>query len=120
MNTFTITPPETDLASRQAATRVRAEVEGIALAGEVVTIDLGKVLSLSESYADELLGVLVARHGLEWFAEHIAIVGASPIVFRSIAVAIRHRLEASAPDNPNIALLVARKALESRHTGKHR
>lgn len=120
MNAITITLAETDLASRHAAARVRVPVEAHALAGGLVTIDLGKVLSLSESYADELFGVLVARHGLEWFAEHIALAGASPIVFRAIALAIRHRLEAAAPDTPDIALLAARKALESRHVGKHR
>lgn len=120
MNAIHISFTETDLASRHAAGRVRASVEESALAGKTVAIDLGKVLSLSESYADELFGVLAARRGLEWFAKHIIIVGASPIVFRAIAQAIRHRLEAEAPNNPDIALLAARKALENRRTGKHR
>lgn len=105
---------ETDLASRRAAARFRALVEERALAGDRVTIELGAVLSLSESYADELFGVLVARYGLEWFVEHLTIRGASPAVFRSITSAIRYRLEAKAPGKPNIALLAARKALESR------
>jgi hypothetical protein len=85
-----------------------------ALASDRVAIDLSAVLSLSESYADELFGVLVARHGLEWFAGHVSVHGANPAVFRSIANAIRYRLEAVAPGKPDIALLAARKALESR------
>lgn len=44
----------------------------------------------SESYADELFGALVARHGLEWFAGHVSVHGAKPAVFRSIANAIRY------------------------------
>lgn len=105
---------ETDLASRQAAARLRAAVEERALAGVRVAIDFSTVLSLSESYADELFGVLVARNGLEWFADHLNVRGANPAVFRSIASAIRYRLEAVAPGKPDVALLAARKALESR------
>jgi len=105
---------ETDLASRQAAARFRAVVEARALASDRVAIDLSAVLSLSESYADELFGVLVARHGLEWFAGHVSVHGAKSAVFRSIANAIRYRLEVVAPGKPDIALLAARKALESR------
>ena len=104
---------ETDLASRQAAARFRAVVEQRA-GRDRVAIDLSAVLSLSESYADELFGVLVARHGLEWFAGHVSVHGANPAVFRSIANAIRYRLEVVAPGKPDIALLAARKALESR------
>ncbi len=116
MNAITITLGETDLASRQAAARVRGPLEEHALAGGFVTIDLGNVLSLSESYADELFGVLVARHGLTWFSEHVALHGATPAVFRAIAAAIRHRLEAQSPGTPDVALLAARKALQERHT----
>lgn len=105
---------ETDLASRQAAARFRAVVEERVRAGNRVAIDLSPVLSLSESYADELFGVLVARYGLEWFADNLSVRGASPAVFRSIASAIRYRLEAVAPGKPDVALLTARKALESR------
>ena len=107
---------ETDLASRQAAARFRAGVEERALASDRVNIDLSAVLSLSESYADELFGVLVARHGLEWFAGHVSVHGAKPAVFRSIANAIRYRLEAAAPGKPDIALFAARQALESQRS----
>jgi len=105
---------ETDPASRQGAARLRALIDSEALVGNRVNIDLAAVLSISESYADELFGVLVARYGLEWFARHIVIKSASPAVFRAIADAIRHRLQAQSPDEPDIALLAARKALKAR------
>ena len=107
---------ETDLASRQAAARFRAVVEERALVSDRVAIDLSAVLSLSESYADELFGVLVARYGLEWFAGHVSVHGAKPAVFRSIANAIRYRLEAAAPGKPDIALLAARQVLQSQRS----
>lgn len=105
---------ESDPASRQSAARLRARVEGEALAGKRVVIDLAEVLSISESYADELFGVLVARHDLAWLAKNVVIQHAAPFVFRAIAEAIRDRLQAQSPEEPDIALLTARKALEAR------
>lgn len=114
MNVTVLTIADTDLGSRHAAAKFRALVEKCALAGEKVVLNLGAVLSLSESYADELFGVLVARHGLEWFAEHISFRATDPAVFRVIVTAIRYRLEAKTPENPDVALLAARKALRER------
>lgn len=114
MNETDITIVETDLASRQAGARARALVEKHGLAGERVIIHLGAVLSISESYADELFGVLVARHGLEWFANHVGFRDASPTSLRAIIEAIRNRLQSQSPGNPDIALLAAKKALDAR------
>lgn len=114
MNETHIAITETDLASRQAGARTRALVEGHALAGERVVIQLGAVLSISESYADELFGVLAARHGLEWFANHVGFRDASPTTLRAIIEAIRSRLQSQSPGNPDIALLVAKRALDAR------
>jgi hypothetical protein len=114
MNETILTIADTDLGSRHAAAKFRALVEKCALAGNKVVLDLGTVLSISESYADELFGVLVARHGLEWFAQHIAFRATDPAVFRVIAMAIRYRLEVESPENSEVALLAARKALRDR------
>ncbi len=114
MNETFLTIADTDLGSRHAAAKVRAQAETRALAGEKVVLDLGAVLSISESYADELFGVLAARHGLEWFAEHIGFRAVDPAVFRVIVTAIRYRLESESPENPDVALLAARKALQER------
>ncbi len=114
MNEFHYTIAETDLASRQAGARARGFIEERCLAGERVIVYLGAVLSVSESFADELFGVLVARHGLEWFAEHVGLRDASPTSLRAIIEAIRSRLQSQFPGNPDIALLTAKKALDAR------
>lgn len=114
MNETILAIADTDLGSRHAAAKFRALVEKRALADGKLVVDLGAVLSFSESYADELFGVLVARYGLKWFVEHIAIRDADPAVFHVIASAIRYRLEAKTPGDPDIALLAARKALQER------
>lgn len=108
-----LTIAETDLASRFAAARFRSLVEKAILDGSKVTIDLGAVLSISESYADELFGVLAVRVGLEEFVERVRVRDASTSVIHAIANAVRRRLNLSA-STPDFALLAARKALESR------
>jgi len=116
MRTQHIHIADSDLASRQAAAELRAEVEGCVSAGEDVSIDLGSVLSVSESYADELFGVLALRYGLEWLTEHVALQNTSAVVFRAIAAAIRQRLLSRSPQTPDVALLTARKALKQRQS----
>ena len=115
MKNAILTVPETDLGSRHAAAKFRLRVEEHALLGEKVVIDLGAVLSISESYADELFGVIVARRGLEWLADHVVFIRTDPAVFHAIVTAIRQRLEAKAPEHPELALLAARKALSERY-----
>ncbi|TAJ80357.1 MAG: DUF4325 domain-containing protein [Gallionellaceae bacterium] len=116
MFTYPIKIADTDLASRQAAAELRAEIERSVSAGKKVSIDLGAVLSVSESYADELFGVLALRHGLEWLSEHVGLHNLNPFVFRAIASAIRQRLRSQSPQAPDIALLAARKALKQRQS----
>ena len=107
---------DTDLASRQAAAELRAQIEQLVLSGNKVSIDLSAVLSISESYADELFGVLALRYGLEWLTNYVAIRHPSSFVFRAIASAIRQRLLSQTPETPDIALLTARKALKQRQS----
>lgn len=106
----------TDLASRQAAADLRAQIVQRVLSGNdsKVSVDLSNVLSISESYADELFGILALRYGLEWLTNSVVIHHPSPFVFRAISSAIRQRLRSQAPDSPDIALLAARKALKQR------
>jgi hypothetical protein len=107
---------DTDLASRQAAAVLRAQIEGYVAAGEKVSIDLGGVFSISESYADELFGVLALRYGLGWLSDNVAFHNQNHFVFRAIASAIRQRLISKSPEAPDIALLAARKALKQRQS----
>lgn len=118
MFTYPIKISDSDLASRLAAADVRAEIEYYVASGigNKVSIDLADVLSISESYADELFGVLALRHGLDWLTNNVAIQNANPFVFRAIASAIRQRLLFQTPDTPDIALLAARKALKHRQS----
>lgn len=115
MNTYQIKISDTDLASRQAAAELRAQIERLASQGEKVAIDLSGVHAISESYADELFGVLALRHGLEWLSGNVVLHNPNSFAFRAIATAIRQRLVSQSPETPDIALLAAREALKQRH-----
>lgn len=91
-------PEGSDLASRVSARNLRSKAEQAVKAGNIAVIDLTNVISISESYADELFAVLVEQHGLEWFSNNVKLLhdkSSQNGVFRSIATAIRRRLERS-------------------------
>lgn len=81
----------TDLASRALAAEERSSIECLLSENNQVTIDLSQVASVSESYADELFGVLVLKRGLDFVTKHIRFVNASDSVLRPIAVAMKRR-----------------------------
>jgi len=87
-----------DLASRSGAAQVRAQIEDAASRGEVTRLDFERVLSVSESYADELFGVLVKRHGLEWLLDNVTIENTREQVLIAIVRAIRTRIEEGSSD----------------------
>ena len=116
MNTYQIKIADSDLASRQGAAELRAQIEDRVSVGGKISLDLGDVFSVSESYADELFGVLALRYGLEWLSEHVGLHNLNPFVFRAIASAIRQRLLSRSPEAPDVALLAARKALKQRQS----
>ncbi len=84
-----------DLASRQTAAAVRCRVLDQAGKGIAVDVDLEGVASVSESYADELFGVLVAVKGLDWLVRNVKVAHASEHVLRTIAVAIDRRIKSN-------------------------
>jgi hypothetical protein len=89
-------PDGSDLASRVSARNLRLKAEQSVAIGKVAIIDLTNVLSISESYADELFAVLVEQHGLAWFSNNIKLLYQSPNsdhVLLTVATAIRRRLE---------------------------
>lgn len=88
-----IKPVGNDLASRASAIKVRHSVENAINDGKVVSVDLASVLSISESYADELFAVLVEKYGLEWFSNNVKLSNHSPNLLLSVATAIKRRLE---------------------------
>lgn len=93
MADITITLPGTDLASRRTAAIVRYNVVSAVSSGNVVSVDLSGIESLSYSYADELFGVLAALQGWDWLIEKIRIVGAKEHVLRVIAEVVNRRLK---------------------------
>ena len=82
-----------DLASRKTAAVERHKLLGHTAAGNKVAIDLSSVLSLSYSYADELIGVLAAIQGWEWLIKNVQLKNANEHVLRVIAEAINRRLK---------------------------
>jgi hypothetical protein len=93
MKRIAFAPEHTDLASRQLAAELRLGVAAALDDGHPVSIDLRNVASISESYADELFGVLAMGLGLEEFVAKVAILHAGPYVLRVIAHALKDRLE---------------------------
>lgn len=84
--------PSGDLSSRRLAISQRRLLEDdIASPSVVVVLDLADVTSISESYADEIFGVLVSRFGLESVISHLKIQNASSFVLRSIASVMKRR-----------------------------
>lgn len=105
---------ETDLASRHSAAQLRPSIEEALLAGPV-ELDFSNVVNVSESFADELFGVLVRDLGPERVFAGLRVRRASPDVLHSIVSAIRLRLAASKQSGAEqLALLAARKELEKR------
>ncbi len=93
METTLLSPIGTDLASRRSAAQLRHNVVSALKCGNKVIFDLSGVVSISESYADELFGVLVLEYGIKDFFTVVSIRGASPNVLRRIADAIKERSE---------------------------
>lgn len=81
----------TDLASRNLAAEERKKI--VARLGDEsrFTIDLKNVHSISESFADELFGVMVLEKGVSFVTSHLRLINANESVLRSIATAMRRR-----------------------------
>lgn len=115
MNTIEVCPVGTDLASRKSAALLRHEIEAILDSGDRVEMNLSHIESISESYADELFGVLVLDRGLAAFSAGLLLRGASNSVLRRVAGAIKERL-AQSDLNGTLQQLVAAKNQKQRET----
>lgn len=83
--------PAGDLASRKNAISVRESLKSLWINYSIVLINCEKVESISESYADELFGVLVLQFGYENLISRLKIQAAKPQVLASIASVIKRR-----------------------------
>ena len=93
---FTITLASsagTDLSSRARAAVVRRQILSHIVEGSPVIIDLEGVRAMSESFADELFGILAAKNGDEWFRKWLSVRGASEGARINILRAIDERLK---------------------------
>lgn len=112
MTKLIISPLGTDLASRRSAALLRASLEDVLASGCAPTVDLSHVKTISESYADELFGILALEHGLA----SVSINGAESAVLREIAVAIRRRVGDADLSNSLRTLVVAKRSGTALHT----
>ena len=94
MNTILIAKSGTDLSSRSTGARLRQQVLSLAKEGRVV-LDFADVRSVSHSFADEFLAVLVEEQGEPWFRDHVKLVNHSSAVRLAILDAIQYRLVAT-------------------------
>lgn len=94
MSTF-ITFNNTDLASRSAAAKKRAEIESLlstSVKDTIISIDLSGVESISGSYADELFGMLAQKLGEEAFIQQFKFIRAKDHCLTVIAECIITRI----------------------------
>ncbi|MFI4919811.1 MAG: STAS-like domain-containing protein [Legionellales bacterium] len=92
MNIIHLVLPSGDLASRSLAIPERQEIEKIiSKRAGIVEIDLRCVKSISESYADELFGILVRDYGIDEIFSNIRLLNAGDYILESIASAMARR-----------------------------
>ncbi|HBQ5726335.1 TPA: STAS-like domain-containing protein [Klebsiella pneumoniae subsp. pneumoniae] len=91
MNRIAYKLPEGDLASRNQAIPQRHHIEVLIKSGNAVDLDLSGVYSISESYSDEIFGVLVVKFGVTKILNQVKVRNASPSILKSIAKVIQRR-----------------------------
>lgn len=79
------------LASRPSASKVRTQVLSYLVEVGSVEVDLRSASSVSDSYADELFGILALQLGIEEFKKRVHVVTKSEGVLRTVAENIYKR-----------------------------
>lgn len=100
MSNVVLKLPGSDLASRSSAARERYRLVSAVQQGQQVIVDLSEVLSISESYADELFGILAAQKGLEWITKNVRLVDVTDSVLEVVATVIDRRLMEADNEQP--------------------
>lgn len=91
MNTVSILLQGESLVSRGTAAEYRLRLESNVGAGKLVALDFAQVSTLSPAFADELIAVLVERHGFDWLREHVRLRNISEEILDDLAAAISVR-----------------------------
>jgi hypothetical protein len=94
MNTIVIAKHGTDLSSRSTGGKLRRQVAALA-EHDTVVLDFEGVRSVSHSFADEFLAVLIQEQGEDWFRNHVKLVNHAVAVRTAILDAIQYRLTAT-------------------------
>jgi len=81
----------TDLSSRSRAATLRKHVESLTASGAKVVLDFEGVRTISHSFADEAIALLVIKKGRDWFASTISIASLTENVRLAILEAIASR-----------------------------
>lgn len=85
-----------DLSSRERARLLREQFLAEVGANPLrLTFDFDGVRTLSDSFADELLAVLVVERGEAWFRDHVHLANLSPELRLVVLNAIQARLRRS-------------------------
>jgi hypothetical protein len=94
MNIINYRLPSSDLASRKLAIIERNKIEQyISKGNSIIKIDMANISSISESYSDELFGVLVIRYGADKVLASLDLLNAKKHVLLSIAQVINRRAQ---------------------------
>ena len=81
----------TDLSSRALAAIEREYISDAIKADENIIVNMGKVLCITDGYADELFGILVRWYGLDRVAEKVQLIG-SEYVLEQVSTAMVSRM----------------------------
>jgi hypothetical protein len=82
-----------DISSRARAALLRKEVINATADGTIVDLHFDGVRTISESFADELFGVLVQEKGADWFRSFVRVRNIEPLPRATVLEAVAERLE---------------------------
>lgn len=92
MEKIVIVLPGESLASRKLASIERKKIEHLIGGNVILHFDMKNIISISESYSDELFGVLVLNHGMEKVINSIRLENAETNTLASIASVMQRRI----------------------------
>lgn len=69
----------------------RQLTQALANGAPTVQVDLQGVEAMSDSFADEVFGVLVAQRGKDWFKAHINLLNLTPVLREDLLAVLRRR-----------------------------
>jgi hypothetical protein len=81
-----------DISSRKCAAQLRAEILQVIGCSQSVVLDFDGVRTISDSFADELFGILALELGAERFRANVSLANLSDLSRDTIVAAIENRL----------------------------